>query len=199
MPPKAEITKGKVLDAAFEIVRGHGLEALTARSLAQKLKCSTQPIYSVYGNMVEIKDDVYERAVNLALSSMREYKDDSNAEALNHAIGCLYFAKNEKHLFKTVYLSGYRTYDGKEKLLGEEMFTAFLKMEHNTRQTSLSESTLAKVFLKLSIYLIGIGSMINTDTLDLDIDEATELMIDMYEALLIKDDLNVLRKVTKDE
>jgi AcrR family transcriptional regulator len=199
MPPKAEITKEKVLDAAFEIVRAHGFEALTARSIAQKLKCSTQPIYSVYGNMVELKDDVYDKAVSFALARMSEYEDEKNVVALNHAIGCLHFAKNEKQLFRTVYLSGYRKFDSKNKLLGEEMVAAFLQMEHNTRQTTVAESTLSKIFLKLSIYLIGIGSMINTDTLDLDINEATEMMIEMYEALLLKDDLHALGEVTRDE
>jgi AcrR family transcriptional regulator len=199
MPPKAEITKEKVLDAAFEIVRAHGFEALTARSIAQKLKCSTQPIYSVYGNMVELKDDVYDKAVSFALARMSEYEDEKNVVALNNAIGCLHFAKNEKQLFRTVYLSGYRKFDSKNKLLGEEMVAAFLQMEHNTRQTTVAESTLSKIFLKLSIYLIGIGSMINTDTLDLDINEATEMMIEMYEALLLKDDLHALGEVTRDE
>jgi AcrR family transcriptional regulator len=199
MPPKAEITKEKVLDAAFEIVRAHGFEALTARSIAQKLKCSTQPIYSVYGNMVELKDDVYDKAVSFALARMSEYEDEKNVVALNNAIGCLHFAKNEKQLFRTVYLSGYRKFDSKNKLLGEEMVAAFLQMEHNTRQTTVAESTLSKIFLKLSIYLIGIGSMINTDTLDLDINEATEMMIEMYEALLLKDDLHALGEVTQGE
>ncbi|QGQ94218.1 TetR/AcrR family transcriptional regulator [Paenibacillus psychroresistens] len=199
MPPKAEITKEKVLEAAFEIVRAHGLEALTARSIAQKLKCSTQPIYSVYGNMVELKDDVYDKAVSFANARMSEYEDEKNVLALNNAIGCLYFAKNEKQLFKTVYLSGYRKFDSKDKLLNVESFISFLHMEHNTSQTAVPESTLSKIFLKLSIYLIGIGSMINTDTLDLDINEAAEMMIEMYEALLLKADQEVLSKVARDE
>ena len=45
MPPKARITKEQVIDAAVEIVRTKGEDALTAKSLAGALKCSTQPIF----------------------------------------------------------------------------------------------------------------------------------------------------------
>lgn len=184
MPPKAEMTKEKVLDAAFAIVRECGLDALSARSIAQRLKCSTQPIYSVYGNMLDVKDDVYNMAVDFALSSMKEYQDERNTPVLNHAIGCLHFAKNEKQLFKAVYLSGHRKYDlNKEKFIGEEMYTAYLR--DRGRLSTIAESKLKKILIRLSIYLIGMGTMINTNTLELDINEATEMIQEMYEALLL--------------
>lgn len=186
MPPKAEITKEKVLDAAFDIVREEGLEAITARSIAQRLKCSTQPIYSVYGNMEAVKDDVYNKAVHFALSSMKEYKDESNTPALNLAVGFLQVAKNEKQLFRTIYLSGHRKYDLKtEKFIGEEMYTAYLRQRG--RLSTAAESKLKKILIRLTIYLVGMGTMINTNTLAFDMNEATEMIEEMYEALLLKE------------
>lgn len=183
MPPKAEITKEKVLKEALELVRGQGIEVLTARSLAQRLNCSTQPIYSVCGSMDKLKDDVYNMAVELTLSIMNSYKNEKNSPALNLGIGYLYLARNEKQLFKTVYLSGYKKFDlTKDKFIGEELGTA--SMRHSKRLSNIDEDTLRKIFLKLTIYIIGIGTMINTDTIKISMDEAIKMMEDMYEILL---------------
>ncbi|ACT00446.1 TetR/AcrR family transcriptional regulator [Paenibacillus sp. JDR-2] len=187
MPPKAEMTKEKVLAAAFELVREQGLTALTARSVAQKLGCSTQPIYSVYGNMNDLKDDVYEKAVQFALSSMKAYENDSNVPVLNLAIGSLHFAQAEKQLFKAVYLSGHKKYTSqKDKFIAEEMYTAYFRSRG--RLSRISDEKLRKIVKALSVYLIGLGTMINTNTLDLSIEEATAMIQDMYEALLMKED-----------
>lgn len=44
MPPKVKITKKMVTEASFEIVRDSGHENLNARTIAEYLGCSTQPI-----------------------------------------------------------------------------------------------------------------------------------------------------------
>lgn len=44
--PKQRITKEMVVDAAFEIARKDGIEKATVKTIAEKLGCSVQPIYS---------------------------------------------------------------------------------------------------------------------------------------------------------
>lgn len=187
MPPKAEISKKKVLDAAFEMVREQGLEVLTARSIAQRLKCSTQPIYSAYGSMEEVKDEVFTRAVDFALAAMKQYDNDKNAPAMNLAIGCLLFARNEKNLFRTLYLSDYRRnyLERNKDKFNEEMYAAFLQLDN--RLNTIAKSKAEKIFLKLTTYWLGIGTMINTNTLELDINEATEMLEEMFQTLMIKE------------
>ncbi|PWW07319.1 AcrR family transcriptional regulator [Paenibacillus cellulosilyticus] len=189
MPPKAEITKEKVLDASFEIAREQGLEVLTARSIATKLKCSTQPIYSAYGSMEELKDDVYSRAIDFAITSMRQYEDDKNSPAMKLVLGCLLFAQNEKQLFRTIYLSDYRKYylTRYEDRINEEIYTAFLQLDD--RLSLISESKVKTMFLKLMAYWLGISTMINTNMLSLEIEEATEMVEEMYQALSIREGL----------
>jgi AcrR family transcriptional regulator len=186
MPPKAEITKEKILNAAFEIAREQGFDALTARSVAQRLNCSTQPIYSVYGSMDKVKDDVYDKAVEFAVSCMKNYPNHNDKPAQNIGRGYLYFARNEKQLFRTVYLSGHKKYDiHKEKFIGEELTTLY--MRYSNRLNSIEEIKLKKIFQRLSIYLIGIGTMLNTGTLDLSMEEAIEMVSEMYESLLLSE------------
>jgi AcrR family transcriptional regulator len=193
MPPKVEITKEKVLKEALEIVREQGIEVLTARSLAQRLNCSTQPIYSVCGSMEQLKEEVYNMATEVTLSIMNSYKDEKNSPALNLGIGYLHLARNDKQLFKTVYLSGYKKFDlTKDKFIGEDISTA--AMRRSKRLSNIDEDTLRKIYLKLTIYIIGIGTMINTDTIKINMDEATKMVEDMYEILLESEYITINKK-----
>ena len=58
MPPKVKITKDEILKAALGIVRKGGAQALNARALADALGCSTQPVFSNYPGMDELRADV---------------------------------------------------------------------------------------------------------------------------------------------
>ena len=60
--PKQRITKEMVVDAAFEIARKDGIEKATVKTIAEKLGCSVQPIYSYCKNMDGLKNDVAEKA-----------------------------------------------------------------------------------------------------------------------------------------
>ena len=62
MPPKVKITKEDVINAAVDIVRESGAEALNARIIASVLKCSTQPVFSNFATMDELRLAVVERA-----------------------------------------------------------------------------------------------------------------------------------------
>ena len=61
MPPKAKITKEMIVEEAFQIARTQGADKITARSIAQRLKCSTQPVLYYFATVEEIKEAVYQR------------------------------------------------------------------------------------------------------------------------------------------
>ena len=58
MPPKPKFTKEEIVAAAVEIVRQEGEDALTARSLGNKLGASARPIFTVFNSMDEVKESV---------------------------------------------------------------------------------------------------------------------------------------------
>ncbi|MFD0681120.1 MULTISPECIES: TetR/AcrR family transcriptional regulator [unclassified Paenibacillus] len=183
MPPTAVITEEKILKAAFEIVRVQGLEYLTARNIAQKLNCSTQPVYRIYDNMDEVKDRVYGMAVSLMRDQIFSHQDDQNSPALNMAIGFLHFAKQERYIFQFVYLSGYKSFDlSHEVFMGDTL--SMKSMLHSKRFRAIDEKKQKNIFIKISIYLTGIGTMINSGTLKMDFHETIEMVREMYEALL---------------
>ena len=62
MPPRAKITKEMIVDAAFEVARESGAEHINARTISQKLGCSTQPVMWHFKTIAEIKKAVYGEA-----------------------------------------------------------------------------------------------------------------------------------------
>lgn len=62
MARKESITIDRILDTAFAMTREEGFANVTARKVAAKAGCSTQPIFRVYKNMEELWGAVYERA-----------------------------------------------------------------------------------------------------------------------------------------
>ena len=59
--PKQRITKEMVVMTAFEIARNGGMEQVMVKSIANKLGCSVQPIYSYCENMDGLRRDVAEQ------------------------------------------------------------------------------------------------------------------------------------------
>lgn len=65
MPPKAKFTKEEIIEAAFNIVKTDGFEALTSRALGTHLGSSARPIFTVFKNMDEVQQAVIESAKKL--------------------------------------------------------------------------------------------------------------------------------------
>ena len=55
MPPKARVTKDMVVKAAFEVARKTGAENINARTVSEKLNCSTQPVMYHFATIEELK------------------------------------------------------------------------------------------------------------------------------------------------
>ena len=53
--PKQRITKEMVVNAAFELARAGGMEQVLVKTIAERLGCSVQPIYSYCNNMEELR------------------------------------------------------------------------------------------------------------------------------------------------
>lgn len=103
MPKVSTITKEIVLDAAFEIARTSGFSSLSARSIAQNIGCSTQPIYWIYDNMEILRHDVVQRAINYLNEIISSYHQTGKPFA-DLGLGYIYVAHKESLLFKAIYI-----------------------------------------------------------------------------------------------
>lgn len=99
MPPKPRITREMILDAAYAIVRQSGVEAVNARSIAERLGCSTQPVLYHFDHVEDIRREVYRMADEYQTACLMQLPEGVNPMT---AIGLNYirFAAEEKPLFR---------------------------------------------------------------------------------------------------
>ena len=100
MPPKARITREMIVDAAFEIAREDGAEAINARTVSQRLGCSTQPVLYHFASIDEIRRAVYEKADAYHTAYLTR-----GADGMEIALRYVRFAAVEKRLFRLLFQS----------------------------------------------------------------------------------------------
>ena len=62
MPAKAKVTREMIVDAAFAVARETGAETISARTVSERLHCSTQPVMYHFATIEELKRTVYAKA-----------------------------------------------------------------------------------------------------------------------------------------
>ena len=98
MARKESITKTMLLEAAFELVKDEGIENLTARKLAAKAGCSTQPIFRTYKNMEEVTEEVFQTAMDYYNAYCKNYKKGSSVPFADLGMAYISFARENKNL-----------------------------------------------------------------------------------------------------
>ena len=105
MPKISRISKESILKAAAEVVRKRGEQSLNARSLAEELNCSTQPIYSVFASMEELKTALLDEAKREYRRFIEEYLANSGRNRYEcFGMGFVKFAREEKGLFRFLFM-----------------------------------------------------------------------------------------------
>lgn len=180
MPPKVRITKKDIVNTAVNIVRRDGAAALNARSIAKELNCSTQPVFSNFATMDELRTAVLAAADAL----YQEYIDREIAAEkypAYKAAGMAYirFAREEKELFKLLYMRDRSC----EKLPAEETESDEKVLDIMQTSTGLG-GDMAKLFhLEMWAFVHGIATMMATDYLELDTELISEMMTDAYQGM----------------
>ena len=105
MSATKKITKDMIVDAALEIFRAEGFDAVTSRRVAVKLGCSTQPIYFEYKNMDELKDDIIKKVVEQLDELFSSVSGDSD-EFVYRSFGLsfLKFVQTDPFVFRQIYI-----------------------------------------------------------------------------------------------
>ena len=101
MPPKEKVSKARVSETAFEMTREYGFSEVTARKLAERLGCSTQPIFRAYENMDELRCDLFYMSVEFFLQNMLAKKGKAPAY-MGLALSYIEFAQKERNLFELI-------------------------------------------------------------------------------------------------
>lgn len=179
MAPKVKITKEEIVEAAIKLVRQRGEIALNARNIATALNCSTQPIFSNFSSMEELRMAVIAQADKLC----NQYIKDEVASGIYpayKATGMAYirFAKEESELFKLLYMR-----DRSQEVVPKEM-ALDNEMEGLLHDNTGLAGAQAELFhLEMWAFVHGIATMFATGFLNLDWELVSKILTDAYQGI----------------
>lgn len=169
MPAKAKVTKEMIVDAAFAIAREAGVENINARTVSERLRCSTQPVMYHFATMEELKRTVYAKA-DLYHSEylMTMKKPPKGAALVGIGMNYIRFAIEEPHLFRFLFQSDY--FSGKtllELIDAEELLPVLTAMQS---ALGISMEQTKTVFITVFLFAHGYASIIANNALKYDED-----------------------------
>ena len=132
MPPKTKFTKEEIVDAAYEILRVEGEEALTAREVGKRLGTSSSPIFTVFSSMGELKDAALKKATDKFIEYMN-VADEYYPAYKKRGMQWIKFAKDEPVLFGILFMK-------RNVGDGERAFFLHLKVYRLIKERTLSIS-----------------------------------------------------------
>ena len=155
MPPKEKYNRQNILNAAFELVRADGFDQLSARNIAKRLGCSTQPIYSSFSSIEELEDVLTARVREFAQQEILKI-EDSESSFLAIGLGYYTFAQNEPHLFHGLFINGGWQWN----FTPEDPFLKPLleKMKRDRALAKLPETQLIELFNDMFVFTHGLAA-----------------------------------------
>ena len=91
MAPKNKFTREEMIAAALKIVRRNGAGSLTAKAIADELGISTRPVFTCFGTMDTVKNEVRQAA--------EEIYNRQQTEAAEHfSLCCIHRKPQEARL-----------------------------------------------------------------------------------------------------
>ena len=164
MPPKIKINEKMILDAAFDIVRNDCIEKMSARTISERLKCSTQPIFYHFSSIKEIKKSVYEKADMYHSEYIMPKGTENLSPLMELGLNYIKFGYEEKELFKFLFqtnqLSGYSL----DELIDSTELSEILQMV--SMGTACDEARAKELLMNLFIVAHGCASLLANNVID---------------------------------
>lgn len=176
MPAKRIITKEMIVNEAIKLIEEEGKEKLNARSLANRLNCSTQPIYHSFINMDDLFNQVKLKIRDDYIIYLGESIKKEPNYFLGNLLGIIMYAHNHPKLFEIMYMTPYL--DDEINLdFNKEIIYAIMKIGGYT----LEDAT--NFFYQSWIFAYGIAVQIVTGYLKWNKEDIINILNLQFEAL----------------
>lgn len=185
MPPKAKFTREQIIEAAFEIARVRGLEAVTARALGAQLGSSARPIFSVFESMEEVQKEVGAYARRLYRDYVTRGLSQTEMPAFK-GVGMQYinFAITEPKLFQILFMTEQPEKPDVLNVLPviDESYPQILASIRNGYHLDAEEAE--RLYRHLWIYTHGIAVLCATNMCTFTAEEMGKMMTQVCVAIL---------------
>ena len=160
MPPKTRFRKQQIVDAAMNIARTRGIDAVTAREVARELSVSVGPIFTWFETMEHLKAEVY----TLARERYRAYIERGLKGPIPFlGLGQQYirFAREEPELYKLLFLTPPGASGG--GAMAALKLSQDLARDSVTRIYNMDAATADRYFRDLWLVVFSFATLIVTD------------------------------------
>ena len=174
MPKNISISKDNILNTALEIVREKGIDAVSNREIAKKLNCSIRPIYYQFKNSEELIKELNKVMIKY-FYEMPKYKQTG--------INYIKFAKEEKNLFKVLFMS--KTNLSISEFIGaaEDNINNIFKLIKGS--TKLNDEDIMSFHTKMWLFTHGLATLLACDAIKLNDKQISELLSSEFKALML--------------
>ena len=166
-----------IIKAALAIIRGGGMDALNARSLAGELGCSTRPVYLTFGSMDGVKARAVAHIQKVYQGYLkREVESGKYPPFKSYGMAYIRFAREEREFFKYMFMRDRTREEGGDDDISEVIAAVMMS-------TGLDEERAKLFHLESWIFVHGIAVMLATSYFALGEELISKMLTDMFEGL----------------
>jgi len=166
MSAKAKVTKEMIIDAAFSVARETGADNINARTVSERLNCSTQPVMYHFATIEELKRTVYIKADGYHSEYLMNIKDPQRGAMLGIGMNYIRFAIEEPNLFRFLFQSDFFCGSTLLELIDAEELAPVLMAMQGALKIDMEQTK--KVFLTVFMFAHGYASIIANNSLKYD-------------------------------
>ena len=164
MPPKAKVDRQMIVDAAFAIAREAGGDKISARAVARRLNCSTQPVMYHFKTIEELKKAAYREADGFHSEYLIRISGEN--PILGMGVNYIRFAVEEGNLFRFLFQSNEFSGKSISQLVSAEELQPVIGMLAEAEQLNVQDAR--TLFRLLFLFVHGYASMFMGNTLAYD-------------------------------
>lgn len=170
MARKKTIMKSQILDTAYEVVKSEGFDGFTARNIAKKMDCSTQPIYLEFKNMEDLKQALFAKVKEYIVEIV--YAEERTGDRiLDICLNYVHFANAEPIFYKTLFLEDRFGAEPMYQISLDSLLEAF---NANEKTKNLSKKEKIHLFANIWIVVQGTAALLSQGILKFDEKEITK-------------------------
>ena len=158
MPAIAKVTKEMIVDAAFEIAKEMGAENITARTVSQKLCCSTQPVLYHFKTIEDVRIAAHKKASEFHVNYVTNLSGKYERPMLEVGMRHIQLAIEEKNLFRFLFHSNYNTGVSLSEWLTAENFDSLISILK--KQAKVDNRQAYNIFFQIYLVTHGIASLL---------------------------------------
>lgn len=166
MPAIAKVTKEMIIEAAFEVAKEMGAENITARTVSQKLGCSTQPVLYHFKTIEDVRIAAHKKASEFHIDYVTNLSGKYERPMLEVGMRYIQFAVEEKNLFRFLYHSNYYTGVSLSDWLTGKIFDSLFPILR--RQARVDERQAYSIFSQIVLVTHGIASLLANNAMVYD-------------------------------